>query len=125
MNIIPTTTGAAKAVGEIVPELAGRLDGAELRVPVVDGSLADLNVLLDRDAARTVPLAELLTYAEEPLVSSDVILDSAPCVFGACLTQASGRFAKVFDWYDNEWGHTSRLADLCLLTVKHDGVRTP
>jgi len=137
VNIIPTTTGAAKAVGEVLPELAGRLDGVALRVPVVDGSLVDLSVLLDRDvtaadvnaafreAARTGPLSGLLTYSEEPLVSSDVILDSSSCVFDAGLTQASGRIAKVFGWYDNEWGYTSRLADLCLLMAQRDDLRTP
>jgi len=129
VNIIPTTTGAAKAVGEVLPELAGRLDGVALRVPVVDGSLVDLGVLLDREvtaaevndafrqAAAVGPLAGRLTYEEEPLVSSDVILDPSSCVFDAALTQASGRFVKVFGWYDNEWGYTSRLADLARLVA--------
>jgi len=123
VNIIPTTTGAARAVGDVLPELAGRLDGVALRVPVVDGSLVDLGVLLHRDvtvievneafrmAAAEGPLAGLLRYAEEPLVSCDVIGDDASCVFDAALTQAAGRFVKVFGWYDNEWGYTSRLAD--------------
>jgi glyceraldehyde 3-phosphate dehydrogenase len=127
VNIVPTTTGAAKAVGEVLPELAGRLDGVALRVPVVDGSLVDLGVLLDREvtaedvnaafaaAARTDPLAGRLSYEEFPLVSSDVIHDPSSCVFDAGLTQASGRFAKVFGWYDNEWGYTARLADLARL----------
>ena len=127
VNIIPTTTGAAKAVGEVLPELAGRLDGVALRVPVVDGSLVDLAVLLDREAtvddvneafaaaARTGPLAGRLRYETEPFVSTDVIGDSASCVFDAPLTQAAGSFVKVFGWYDNEWGYTCRLADLVRL----------
>jgi glyceraldehyde 3-phosphate dehydrogenase len=127
VNIIPTTTGAAKAVGEVLPELAGRLDGVALRVPVVDGSLVDLGVILDRDvtvdevklafaeAARSGPLVGRLHYEDQPFVSSDVIGDSASCVFDAPLTQASGRFVKVFGWYDNEWGYTCRLADLTRL----------
>ena len=124
VNIIPTTTGAAKAVGEVLPELAGRLDGVALRVPVVDGSLVDLGVILDRDvtvnevnaafaaAAEGGSLAGRLRYEDQPFVSSDVIGDGASCVFDAPLTQASGRFVKVFGWYDNEWGYTCRLADL-------------
>lgn len=126
VNIIPTTTGAAKAVGEVLPQLAGRLDGVALRVPVVDGSLVDLAVLLDRDvtaheinaafaAAAAGPLNGLLRYEDGPFVSTDVIGDGASCVFDAGLTQASGRFAKVFGWYDNEWGYACRLADLTRL----------
>lgn len=130
VNIIPTTTGAAKAVGEVMPELAGRLDGVALRVPVVDGSLVDLSVLLDREvtsadvndafrrAAADGPLSRVLTYETEPLVSSDVIHDPSSCVFDAALTQAAGRFVKVFGWYDNEWGYTSRLADLVRMVTR-------
>jgi glyceraldehyde 3-phosphate dehydrogenase len=129
VNIIPTSTGAAKAVGEVLPDLAGRLDGVSLRVPVTDGSMVDLAVLLDRsvsaddvneafqNAAAAGPLAGLLRYAEEPLVSSDVILDSSSCVFDSQLTQASGRLVKVFGWYDNEWGYTCRLVDLTALVA--------
>ncbi len=127
VNIIPTTTGAAKAVGEVLPDLAGRLDGVALRVPVVDGSLVDLGVILDRDvtvdevnaafaaAAADGPLVGRLRYEDQPFVSSDVIGDGASCVFDAPLTQASGRFVKVFGWYDNEWGYTCRLVDLTQL----------
>jgi len=104
VNIIPTTTGAAKAVGEVLPGMAGRLDGVALRVPVVDGSLVDLGVLLRREvsieevndafqaAAAQGPLAGYLKYEDEPLVSTDVILDPASCVFDSGLTQAAGRF---------------------------------
>src|SRR5689334_21467068 len=110
VNIIPTTTGAAKAVGEVLPEMVGRLDGVALRVPVVDGSLVDLGVLLQREAsvadvndafraaAATGPLAGFMTYSDEPLVSSDVISDPSSCVFDAGLTQAAGRMVKVFGW---------------------------
>jgi glyceraldehyde 3-phosphate dehydrogenase len=127
VNIIPTSTGAAKAVGEVLPELAGRLDGVALRVPVVDGSLVDLAVLLGRDvtadevnaafrdAARQGPLVDRLSYETDPLVSTDVIGDPSSCVFDAGLTQAAGRMAKVFGWYDNEWGYTCRLAELTVL----------
>ncbi len=129
VNIIPTTTGAARAVGEVLPALKGRLDGVALRVPVVDGSLVDLGVLLDRDvtaeevnaafaaAAADGPLAGRLVYTTDPFVSSDVIGDQASCVFDSELTQASGRFVKVFGWYDNEWGYTCRLADLTRLVA--------
>jgi len=127
VNIIPTTTGAARAVGEVMPDLKGRLDGVALRVPVVDGSLVDLAALLEVEvtvddvnaafqaAAQEGPLAGLLRYTTEPVVSTDVIGDAASCVFDSGLTQASGRFVKVFGWYDNEWGYTCRLADLTRL----------
>lgn len=127
INIVPTTTGAARAVGQVLPALDGRLDGVALRVPVVDGSLVDLAVLLDREAtpaevndafaaaASRGPLAGRLRYEPEPIVSFDIVGDPASCVFDAELTQAAGRFAKVFGWYDNEWGYTSRLADLVRL----------
>src|SRR5689334_14502592 len=127
VNIIPTTTGAARAVAEVIPSLAGRLDGIALRVPVVDGSLVDLTAVLERDAdadtvngafaeaAATGPLAGLLRYSTDPLVSSDVIGDAASCVFDSGLTEASGRVVKIFGWYDNEWGYTARLVDLTRL----------
>ena len=129
VNIIPTTTGAARAVGEVIPAMQGRLDGVALRVPVVDGSLVDLAVLLERDATvaevnaafeaagATGPLAHRLRYTNDPIVSSDVIGDTASCVFDSGLTQATGRFVKVFGWYDNEWGYTARLVDLTRLVA--------
>jgi glyceraldehyde 3-phosphate dehydrogenase len=135
VNIIPTTTGAARAVGLVLPELEGKLDGVALRVPVVDGSLVDLAVLLDREvtrdevnaafdaASRSDELGGRLRYETEPIVSHDVIGDSASCVFDSELTQASGRFVKIFGWYDNEWGYTPRLAELVRLVG--ESVTTP
>jgi len=126
VNIIPTTTGAARAAGVVIPALQGRLDGLAVRVPVEDGSLTDLTVLLDREAtveqvneafrsAAENELAGILRYSTEPLVSRDIIGDPASCVFDSGLTQVSGRLIKVFGWYDNEWGYSSRLVDLAEL----------
>ena len=126
-NIVPTTTGAARATGEVIPALAGRLDGVAVRVPVEDGSLTDLaaelNVEVTRDdvnqafqeAATAGPLAGRLRYSTDPVVSRDIVGDPASCVFDAELTQAAGPLVKVFGWYDNEWGYTCRLADLAAL----------
>ena len=126
LSIVPTTTGAARATGLVIPAVAGKLDGVALRVPVEDGSLTDLAVVLSRDAtaghvnaafaaAAAGPMNGILTYSTDPFVSRDIIGDPASCVFDAPLTQASGTLVKVFGWYDNEWGYTSRLADLATL----------
>lgn len=127
VNIIPTTTGAARAVAEVLPAVAGRLDGVALRVPVVDGSLVDLAVTLEQEvtaaqinaafeqASTAGPLAGRMVYTSDPIVSSDVIGNTASCLFDSALTQASGRMAKVFGWYDNEWGYTARLVELTRL----------
>jgi len=127
INIVPTTTGAAAATGEVIPALAGRLDGVAVRVPVEDGSLTDLAAVLAtevtiqdvnqafQDAAATGPLAGRLRYSTDPLVSRDIIGDPSSCVFDSGLTQAAGTLVKVFGWYDNEWGYTSRLVDLAAL----------
>jgi glyceraldehyde 3-phosphate dehydrogenase len=123
VNIVPTTTGAARATGEVIPELAGRLDGVAVRVPVEDGSLTDLAAVLARqvtadevnDAFRAAaggPLDGILRYSTDPLVSRDVIGDPASCVVDSALTQASGPLVKTFGWYDNEWAYSCRLADL-------------
>src|SRR5215469_10619978 len=123
ISMVPTTTGAAKTTGEVIPELAGRLDGVAVRVPVEDGSLTDLTAVLGRDVtaaeinaafeqAAAGPMAGILHYSTDPLVARDIIGDPASCVFDSGLTQASGSLAKVFGWYDNEWGYTCRLADL-------------
>ena len=129
VNIIPTSTGAARAVGEVLPAMKGRLDGIALRVPVVDGSLVDLGVLLRAEpsadevnaafeaAATSGPLAGRLRYTTDPIVSTDVIGDPSSCVFDSALTQAAGRFVKVYGWYDNEWGYTARLVDLTRLVA--------
>ena len=123
ISMVPTTTGAAKATGLVIPGLAGRLDGVAVRVPVPDGSLTDLTVVLARDAtaaainsafeqAAAGPMAGILHYSTDPLVSRDIVGDPASCVFDSGLTQAAGSLAKIFGWYDNEWGYTCRLADL-------------
>jgi glyceraldehyde 3-phosphate dehydrogenase (phosphorylating) len=128
-SIVPTTTGAARATGEVIPALAGKLDGVAVRVPVEDGSLTDLAVVLGQEVsaeevnhafatAASDPdssLGAVLRYSTDPIVSRDVIGDPASCVFDSELTQASGRLVKVFGWYDNEWGYTCRLADLATL----------
>ena len=123
-SIVPTTTGAARATGLVIPALAGRLDGVAVRVPVEDGSLTDLTAELRteatrdevngafREAAASGPLAGLLRYSTDPIVSRDIVGDPSSCVFDAELTQAAGPLVKVFGWYDNEWGYTCRLADL-------------
>ncbi|MFE7068889.1 type I glyceraldehyde-3-phosphate dehydrogenase [Streptomyces sp. NPDC057620] len=123
VNIIPTSTGAARAVGLVMPELAGTLDGIAVRVPVEDGSLTDLSVVLERPAsadeinaafreAADGPLRGVLRVSDAPIVSRDVVGDPASCVLDAPLTQAHGELVKVFGWYDNEWGYSNRLLDL-------------
>ena len=126
VNTIPTSTGAAKAASLVIPELKGKLDGIALRVPVEDGSLTDLAVVLSRDAtveeindayrqAAEGPLRGIIRYSTDPIVSRDIVGDDASCVFDSPLTQANGNLAKVFGWYDNEWGYSSRLVDLTVL----------
>jgi len=126
ISIVPTSTGAARTAGVVIPELAGRLDGVAVRVPVEDGSLTDLAAVLGRDvtvdevngafaAAAENGLAGVLHYSTDPLVSRDIIGDPASCVFDSGLTQAAGSLVKVFGWYDNEWGYTCRLADLAAI----------
>jgi glyceraldehyde 3-phosphate dehydrogenase len=123
VSIIPTSTGAAKATGEVIPALRGKLDGVAVRVPVEDGSLTDLAVVLSVPvtatevndafrAASTGRLAGVLRYSTDPLVSRDIIGEKASCVFDSPLTQASDSLVKVYGWYDNEWGYSCRLADL-------------
>jgi glyceraldehyde 3-phosphate dehydrogenase len=126
VNTIPTSTGAAKAASLVIPELKGKLDGIALRVPVEDGSLTDLAVVLSRDAtveeindaykqAAEGPLAGIIRYSSDPIVSRDIVGDDASCIFDSPLTQANGNLAKVFGWYDNEWGYSKRLVDLTVL----------
>jgi glyceraldehyde 3-phosphate dehydrogenase (phosphorylating) len=126
ISIVPTSTGAARTAGVVIPELAGRLDGVAVRVPVEDGSLTDLAAVLGHDvtieevnsafaAAADDGLAGVLRYSTDPLVSRDIIGSPASCVFDSGLTQAAGNLVKVFGWYDNEWGYTCRLADLAAI----------
>ena len=126
VSIVPTSTGAARAAGLVIPELAGRLDGVAVRVPVEDGSLTDLTAMLSRDVtaaevngafeqAAAGGLAGVLDYSTDPLVSRDIIGQPASCVFDSGLTQAAGTLVKVFGWYDNEWGYTCRLVNLAAL----------
>ena len=123
-NVIPTSTGAAKAIGKVLPELDGKLDGLAVRVPVITGSLTDLTVTVQkpvsveavnaafRAAAESGPLAQYVRYNEDPIVSSDIVTDPHSVIFDAPLTHVQGNEVKVLGWYDNEWGYTSRLVDL-------------
>ena len=124
LNIVPTSTGAAKAIGLVLPELKGKLDGASLRVPVPTGSVTDLTAQLSREtsveevneafkaAAAEGPLKGYLTYNEDPIVSTDIVTDPASCIFDSPLTKVIGDQVKVIGWYDNEWGYSNRLVDL-------------
>jgi glyceraldehyde 3-phosphate dehydrogenase len=123
INLIPTSTGAAKAIGLVLPELQGKVDGISVRAPVATGSLTDLVVLLGREtssdevnaAFRTSadgPLAGILHYSEDPIVSTDINGNAFSCIFDSELTMVRGRTVKVFGWYDNEWGYSCRLVDL-------------
>ncbi|MGO4103209.1 type I glyceraldehyde-3-phosphate dehydrogenase [Leifsonia sp. YAF41] len=122
-NIIPTSTGAAKALGLVIPELIGKLDGYALRVPVPTGSITDLTVTASRPvtveevnaaykAAAEGPLKGILKYTEDPIVSSDIVGDPHSSIFDAGLTKVIGDQVKVASWYDNEWGYSNRLVDL-------------
>jgi glyceraldehyde 3-phosphate dehydrogenase (phosphorylating) len=126
LNIVPTSTGAAKAIGLVLPELKGKLDGYALRVPIPTGSATDLTVTLEREAtvdeikaaykaAAEGELKGILTYTEDPIVSSDIVTDPSSCIFDAGLTKVIGDQVKVVGWYDNEWGYSNRLVDLALL----------
>jgi len=123
-NIIPTTTGAARAVGKILPHLNGKLDGMAARVPVADGSIVDLSLKLRKQptreeinevvlAAATTSLAHILEYSDTPVVSSDIIGNPHSCIFDSLVTQACGDgYARILCWYDNEWGYSNRVVDL-------------
>ena len=126
INIVPTSTGAAKAIGLVLPELKGKLDGYAVRVPVPTGSATDLTVTLRGDhsvddvnaayrAAADGALKGYLTYTDEPLVSSDIVGDPASCIYDSGLTKVIGDQVKVVGWYDNEWGYSNRIADLVRL----------
>jgi glyceraldehyde 3-phosphate dehydrogenase len=123
LNIVPTSTGAAKAIGLVLPELKGKLDGFALRVPIPTGSATDLTVDVSREtsveevnaamkAAADGPLRAYLTYTEDEIVSSDIVTDPSSCIFDSGLTKVIGNQVKVVGWYDNEWGYSNRLGDL-------------
>ena len=125
-NMIPTTTGAARAIARVIPELKGKLDGYAMRVPVPTGSATDLTVRLGREvtkdevnaafkAAAEGTLKGIMEYTEDPIVSSDIVTDPASCIVDAALTTAQGDQVKVVGWYDNEWGYSNRLVDLTKL----------
>ncbi|MEU6130831.1 type I glyceraldehyde-3-phosphate dehydrogenase [Saccharopolyspora sp. NPDC047091] len=127
INVVPTSTGAAKAIGLVLPELNGKLDGYAMRVPVPTGSVTDLTATLGKEtsveevnaafraAAGSGPLKGVLRYSEDPIVSSDIVTDPASTVFDAPLTKVIGDQVKIVGWYDNEWGYSNRLADLSAL----------
>jgi len=131
-NIVPTSTGAARAIGLVLPELAGRLDGMAMRVPVPDGSLVDLTVELERDVtvddinqamatAANGPMKGILSYCTDPIVSGDVIGNSHSSIFDAALTQViDARMVKVISWYDNEWGYSTRVSELITRVAELD-----
>ena len=124
INLIPTTTGAAKAIGIVMPHLQGKVDGVSVRAPVPTGSITDLVVTLGREvtkdevnaayrtAAQDGPLAHVLHYSEDPLVSTDIVGNQHSCIFDSLLTMCHGNTVKVFGWYDNEWGYSCRLVDI-------------
>ena len=124
VNIVPASTGAAKAIGEVIPELKGKLDGMAMRVPVPDGSVTDLVVVLSREAtvdevneayrsaAGTDGWSGILEYTEDPIVSSDIVGNPSSCIIDGLSTMAHGNQVKVIGWYDNEWGYSCRLVDV-------------
>ncbi|MFC5206474.1 type I glyceraldehyde-3-phosphate dehydrogenase [Pseudonocardia sulfidoxydans] len=126
LNIVPTSTGAAKAISLVLPHLKGKLDGFALRVPIPTGSATDLTATVGREtsaeevnaamkAAAEGPLKGVLKYTEDPIVSSDIVTDPHSCIFDAGLTKVSGNLVKIVGWYDNEWGYSNRLADITAL----------
>ncbi|MBM3162642.1 MAG: type I glyceraldehyde-3-phosphate dehydrogenase [Chlorobi bacterium] len=123
LSIIPTSTGAAKAIGEVIPELSGKLDGFAMRVPVPDGSVTDLTAILDREATKAEinaamkaaaegPMKGYLDYCEDPVVSQDIVGNAHSCIFDSLLTMSAGNMVKVVGWYDNELGYSTRVVDL-------------
>jgi glyceraldehyde 3-phosphate dehydrogenase len=127
VNIVPSSTGAARATSLVMASMKGRLDGTALRVPVADGSITDFTGILGREvtvdeindafrqAAASGPLSKVLVYTEDPIVSSDIVGSAASCTFDSLLTMTMGSLVKVFGWYDNEWGYSNRLVDLARL----------
>ena len=129
VNVIPSTTGAARATSLVLEAMKGKLDGTSLRVPIPDGSITDFTCILKKEAsvdeinaafkaaAESGPMADILDYSEAPIVSSDIVGSPASCTFDAPLTMVMGDLVKVFGWYDNEWGYSNRVVDLILRTA--------
>ncbi len=129
LSIIPSSTGAARAIGKVIPALEGRLDGMAMRVPTATGSITDLSATLEREvsvdevnaafsaAANDESYRGVMTFSDEPLVSADIVGDPASCVFSSVDSMTNGRFVKVLGWYDNEWGYSNRLVDLSKFLV--------
>ena len=130
INIVPSTTGAARATGLVLQAMKGKLDGTSLRVPIPDGSVTDFVAILNRDvtiaeineayraAAASGPMSKVLVYTEDPIVSSDIVGSPASCTFDSGLTMAMGNLVKVLGWYDNEWGYSNRLVDIVEIVGK-------
>lgn len=129
LSMVPTTTGAAKAISQVIPELEGKMDGCAIRVPTPDGSMVDLAVILEKEvsaddinaamkkAAVTKELSRALEYCEDPVVSTDIIGNPHGSVFDSLMTMSHGKHAKVFSWYDNEWGFSNRMVDMMLIML--------
>ncbi len=129
LSMVPTTTGAAKAIAQVIPELTGKLDGCAIRVPTPDGSMVDLAVILEKEAtveqinaavkaaAESGPLSKTLEYCDEPIVSIDIVGNPHGSIFDSGMTMAKGNFVKVFSWYDNEWGFSCRMVDQMLMML--------
>jgi glyceraldehyde 3-phosphate dehydrogenase len=127
VNIVPASTGAARATSLVLEAMKGKLDGTALRVPVQDGSITDFVAILNkeatveevnaafREAASSGPMAKVIEYAEDPIVSSDIVGSPASCTFDSELTMVLGNMVKVLGWYDNEWGYSNRLVDLAVI----------
>jgi len=129
VSMVPTTTGAAKAIAEVIPELKGKMDGVAIRVPTPNGSIVDLTVILEKEAtveqinaafkaaASGGPLSKALEYCEDPIVSCDIIGNPHGSIFDSKMTAVQGTMAKVFSWYDNEWGFSCRMVDMLLIMM--------
>ena len=130
INIVPTSTGAARSTALVLSAMKGRLDGTSLRVPVPTGSVTDFNAILGTEAtvaeinaafakaARSGPLKGIIRYSEEPIVSTDIQRDPHSCVFDSELTMSMGKLVKILGWYDNEWGYSNRMIDFMLYAGK-------
>jgi glyceraldehyde 3-phosphate dehydrogenase len=136
INIVPTSTGAARSTSLVLETMKGRLDGYSLRVPVPTGSITDFNAILNTEAsiadingafakaAKSGPLKGVIRYTEDPIVSSDIVTDPHSCIFDSKLTMSMGKLVKIYGWYDNEWGYSNRLVDLSLYVGKKARSRT-